>query len=64
MQVEINGHVYTVHSEESQTFRCGKTVTSVTLRKEDTEIETTTSGDWKQLLGVKPEEVGNENQNI
>jgi hypothetical protein len=61
MQVSINEHVYTIHSETSETFRCGKTITTVELRKADTEIVVTTAGNWKQLLGVKPES-GNESQ--
>lgn len=51
-EVTINGNIYQVHSESSEKFRCGKTSTTVILRKPDTEIEITTSGDWRQLMGV------------
>jgi hypothetical protein len=54
-KISINEHVYTIHSETSQTFRCGKTITTVELRKADTEITINTAGDWRQLLGVKQE---------
>ena len=63
-KVVINKQVYTIHSEESHTFRCGKTVTVVELRKEDTEITVTTAGNWKQLLDIKPEREDYENQNL
>ena len=53
MQVLLNEHVYTIHSETSEMFRCGKTITTVELRKADTEITINTAGDWKQLLGVE-----------
>jgi hypothetical protein len=52
-KISINEHLFTIHSETSQTFRCGKTITTVELRKADTEITINTAGDWKQLLGVE-----------
>ena len=52
MQVVIQGFVFTVYSEEAETFRCGKTITTVVLRKDDTEIKVSTAGDWKTLLSA------------
>jgi hypothetical protein len=49
-EVTINNHVFQVHSETFERFRCGKTITTVELRKADTEIVITTAGDWRQLL--------------
>ena len=53
MQVVVNGVAYTVHTEEFETFRCGKTITTVVLRNSGTEICVTTSGNWRELLGVE-----------
>lgn len=51
--VKIGEVKFTVLSEDSQTFRCGKTVTTVRLRSHDTEIEVVTSKDWVQVLGAE-----------
>jgi hypothetical protein len=53
MQVVINGVAYTIHTEEFETFRCGKKITTVVLRNSGTEICVTTSGYWRKLLGVE-----------
>lgn len=55
MVVEIQGLHYTVATCESQTFRCGKTVTTVVLRslEGDTEISLDTAKDWMKILGAK-----------
>jgi len=53
MKVLINGVAYIIHTEEFETFRCGKKITTVVLRNSGTEICVTTSGNWRELLGVE-----------
>ena len=49
--VKINNQEYRLLSETRETFRCGKIVTTVELRKSDTEITVVTSNpEWKTLL--------------
>lgn len=49
--VKINNQEYRLLSETRETFRCGKIVTTVELRKSDTEITIVTSNPaWKTLL--------------
>lgn len=50
----VNYSKYRLISKESETFRCGKTVTTVVLRElgGDSELTITTSKEWKQVLGA------------